>query len=101
MPSSGVWLARMPIEPVSVRVETISTSPLKTSPSGVRTSAVNVVRAIPGSALRGGLGHLLDGALQEEGRLRQVVVLAVDQLAERADRLGDRHVRTRGAREDL
>jgi len=46
MPSSGWWLARMPIEPTDVRVETISTSSLKTSPSGVRTSAVKVVRAI-------------------------------------------------------
>ena len=45
MPSSGVWLARMPIEPTDVRVETISTSSLKTSPSGVSTSTWNGVRA--------------------------------------------------------
>ena len=36
----------MPIEPTLVRVDTISTSSLKTSPSGVRTSTLKGVRAI-------------------------------------------------------
>src|SRR4051795_11873989 len=35
---SGAWFASTPISPVTVRVETCTTSPLKTSPSGVRTS---------------------------------------------------------------
>ena len=34
------------MEPTLVRVETISTSSLKTSPSGVRTSTLKGVRAI-------------------------------------------------------
>src|SRR5919198_4954684 len=100
IPSSGWWLARMPIEPTVVRVETISTSSLKTSPSGVRTSAVNLVRATRSALLRG-LDDLLDRALEEERRLGQLVVLAVDELAERAHRLGDRHVFPRCARELL
>ena len=41
--SSGAWLARMPISPTAVRVETWLTSPLKTSPSGVRTSTSNLL----------------------------------------------------------
>ena len=36
--SSGVWFASTPISPTSVRVESISTSPANTWPSGVRTS---------------------------------------------------------------
>jgi hypothetical protein len=43
IPSSGVWFARMPMEPTSVRVDTISTSSLKSSPSGVSTSTRNLV----------------------------------------------------------
>ena len=44
--SSGSWLARMPIEPTVVSVESISISSEKTSPSGVSTSAGNFVCAI-------------------------------------------------------
>lgn len=40
-----MWWASTPIEPTSVRVEIISTSSLKTSPSGVSTSTRNFVRA--------------------------------------------------------
>ena len=145
MPSSGWWWARTPIEPTVVRVETISTSSLKTSPSGVRTSTLNGVRAIsprrrrsrprrcrsrprlpfsPSSApllaslgllgLGLGLGlvlaaraaagrrdDLVDAALHEEGRLGQLVVLAVEDLAERAHGLVDRHVDARRAGELL
>ena len=43
---SGAWFARMPMEPVDVRVESISTSSLKTSPSGVSTSTGNFWCAI-------------------------------------------------------
>ena len=45
MAISGAWLASTPIEPTVVRVETISTSSSNTWPSGVRTSALNLVRA--------------------------------------------------------
>src|SRR5256885_4479413 len=103
MPSSGWWLASTPIEPTVVRVETISTSSLNTSPSGVRTSTRNFVRAMPGlaSALVRGLDDLVDAALHEERRLRQLVVLAVDDLLERAHGLVDRDVRAGRAGERL
>ena len=39
--------------------------------------------------LLGALQHVLDGALHVEGLLRDVVVLAFDDLAEAADRVGD------------
>ena len=39
--STGSWLARIPIEPAIVLVETISTSSSNTVPSGVRTSTGN------------------------------------------------------------
>src|ERR1700710_2894079 len=86
----------MPISPPSVRVETCCTSPSKTSPSGVRTSTSSLCSAAT-SALRrcrgfGGLGDLVDRALHVEGALGEVVVLAVEDLAEAADGLGDRHV---------
>ena len=38
----GTWLASTPISPVTVLVDSWMTSPLKTSPSGVSTSTVNV-----------------------------------------------------------
>src|SRR5512132_2569696 len=102
MPSSGWWWANTPIEPTVVRVETISTSSLKTSPSGVRTSTLNGVRAISRPlALVRGLDHAVDAALHEEGRLGQLVVLAVEDLAERAYGLVDRDVHARRAGELL
>src|SRR3954469_19021401 len=100
MPSSGWWLASTPIEPTVVRVETISTSSLKTSPSGVRTSTRNFVRATALALVRG-LDDLVDAALHEERRLRQLVMLAVDDLLERAHRVVDRDVRARRAGERL
>src|SRR3954465_2009472 len=100
MPSSGWWLASTPIEPTDVRVETISTSSLNTSPSGVRTSTRNLVRATA-SALVRGLDDLVDAALHEERRLRQIVALALDDLAERAHRVVDRDVHARRAGERL
>src|SRR3954470_17310218 len=100
MPSSGWWFASTPIEPTVVRVETISTSSLNTSPSGVRTSTRNFVRATA-LALRRGLDDLVDAALHEERRLRQVVVLAVDHLAEGPHRVIDRRVHARRAGERL
>src|SRR6201991_2822867 len=90
----------MPMEPTDVTVDTISTSSLKTSPSGVRTSTLKVVRATLAVLLRG-LDDVLDLALEQEGRLGQVVVLALEDLLERADRVADRHVRAGRARELL
>src|SRR3954466_8452888 len=90
----------MPMDPTLVRVETISTSSLKTSPSGVRTSTLKGVRAT-GSALLRCLDHVVDRALEQERRLRQVVVLAVEDLAERAHGLADGHVGAGRARELL
>src|SRR4051812_42737199 len=100
MPSSGWWFASTPIEPTVVRVETISTSSLNTSPSGVRTSTRNLVRATTSALLRS-LDDLVDAALHEERRLGQLVVLAVDDLAERAHGVVDRDVRARRAGERL
>src|SRR5262245_25932755 len=153
--STGTWLARMPISPTDVLVESCSTSPVKTSPSGVRRrtstvcSAIAAITAPPpplrvrglreslsGLVLRllavfpvlgalvllrlllGGLGlsgfcrllgahllgrvdHLVDRALHVEGPLGNVVELAIDDLLEAADRLGDRHVLTTPPRELL
>src|SRR5690348_12170452 len=94
----------MPIEPTSVRVETIPTSSSNVDPSGVRTSTWNGVRAMKllvALLAARGLDDVVDRALQEERRLRHVVVLAVDDLLEAADRLGDRHVGARRAGELL
>src|SRR5919206_1098404 len=90
----------MPIEPTLVLVETISTSSLNTSPSGVRTSTLKESCAIALVAL-GGLHDVLDRALEQEGRLREVVVLALEDLLEGAHRLADRHVGPRRAGERL
>src|SRR5215208_1535912 len=83
IPSSGWCLARMPIEPTVVRVETISTSSLKTDPSGVRTSQVNfswATLAVLLAVLLCGGGHVVDRALQQERGLGDVVVLALEDL---------------------
>src|SRR5436309_2629031 len=71
----------MPIEPIFVRVETISTSSSKTLPSGVRTSTGNFVFAMRGylrvAALVDGFLGLLDGGLglvKRLARLRELVV---------------------------
>src|ERR671931_497207 len=101
MPSSGWGWASTPIEPTVVRVETISTSSLNTSPSGVRTST----RKDSGTGLlvlRRAVAHyLVDAALEEERRLGDLVVLALDDLLEAADRLGGRDVLARRAGELL
>src|SRR3954451_24529816 len=91
--SSGVGLARMPSSPTAVRVETWRTSPLKTSPSGVRTSTSTMCSAaiVPPRRPRplGVGGDLVDAALHVEGALGELVVLAVEDLAEAAHRLVD------------
>src|SRR4051794_26114297 len=112
MPISGAWLARTPMEPVVVRDESISISSENTWPSGVRTSTWNLffatvvlgVLGVLGAVLllrllflllvpaAGRLDHIVDRALQQEGPLGDVVVLAVDDLFEGADRVLDRDV---------
>src|SRR5215218_7956253 len=87
----------MPSSPTSERVETWRTSPLQTSPSGVRTSTSTMCSAATVGALRcragfGVLEDLVDRALHVEGALGEVVVLAVEDLAEAANGLGNRHV---------
>src|SRR5918992_1584003 len=117
MAMSGAWFARTPIEPTVVRVDTISTSSSNTLPSGVRTSTGKLFRAILllaggvlGLGLLGlfllarpacGLDHLVDRALQQESPLRDVVVLALDDLLEGAHGLLDRHVLALGPGERL
>src|SRR5215218_1561063 len=100
MAVSGAWLARTPIEPVVVRVETICTSSSKTFPSGVRTSTGKLFLAIAPAA-PGRLHHVVDRPLQQEGPLGDVVVLALDDLPEGAHGLVDRHVRAGRAGELL
>src|SRR5208282_2935401 len=109
-PSSGAWCARTPIRPDAVRVETISTSSLNTSPSGVSTSQVNLECAITVlrdprigrcSSLLRLLDDRVDRPLHVEGAFGDVVVAALDDLLEAANRLGDRHVRAGRAGELL
>src|SRR5829696_3543865 len=76
---SGAWLASTPIEPVVVRVETISTSSSKTFPSGVRTSTGNLLRAIALARLGGGgagLGRRALGRLALGRLVRAASLLA-------------------------
>src|SRR3954452_2925561 len=121
MPISGAWFARTPMEPGVVRDESISISSSKTLPSGVRTSTWNLFFAIVvlgalgvlGAVLHlrllvlllvpapGRLDHVVDRALQQEGALGDVVVLAVDDLLEGADRVLDGDVDTGRAGELL
>src|SRR5215211_1395138 len=120
MPIKGAWLASTPIDPVVVRVESISTSSEKTWPSGVRTSTWKLVLAtlvlalllgglllvrgllfLLGLAAPGRLHDVVDRALQQEGALGQVVVLAVDDLRERAHGVLNRDGGPRSARELL
>src|SRR5690242_13772233 len=90
MPSS-------PSEPGSTTSSTVTSTILRSRVTIVRLifvgrSAIPV--SLRGFALHllGLFEHLLDRALQQEGLLRNVVVLAFDDLAETADRVGDLHV---------
>src|SRR5215217_5410989 len=100
MPSSGWCLARMPIEPTVVRVETISTSSLKTDPSGVRTSAVNFSLATSGPPR--GVRSWTVGCRRRLARTQDRRRGSPRRVSEEAaDRLRDRHVRARRSRELL
>src|SRR5690349_788202 len=84
----------MPSSPSTPGSVTSSTVSWTSGRSGVTISSVSLV----GSAMRSGLHllgggqHVLDAAGHVEGALRDVVVLAVDDLLEALDRVGDRHV---------
>src|ERR1044072_1099677 len=89
----------MPISPTAVRVEPWRTTPLKTSPPGVRTSTSNGCSPAKARPLRRRCGvavggHLVDSALHVEGALGELVVLGAEDLAEAAHRLPHRHVLT-------
>src|SRR5262245_34910918 len=87
---SGACPGRTPIDP-SVPGSTTSSTAICTS----RFSGVTMSRSIDSGSifhLRGLLDHLFDAADHVERLLRQVVVLAVDHLAEAAHGLLDRHV---------
>src|ERR1039458_3230080 len=69
---------------------------------GRRERGVLRTRATENAEMRrssGGLDDLVDRALQEEGVLGNLVVLAFHDLLEAADRLGDRHVGAGGTGE--
>src|SRR4051794_3720432 len=127
MASSGWWLASRPIEPVVVRVETISTRPTtprpraRGSPRGtwcgplLLAGLAVAVLAAPALilarvallgllllALAARVGEdVVDRALEQERALGDVVVLALEDLLEAADGLGDRHVHAGDSRELL
>src|SRR5687767_7549520 len=105
--SSGVWPGRTPISP-SVAGSTTSSA----CTSMIFRSRVTTVRLMrfgrSAIALRSLalhllvlLEHVLDRSLQQERLLRDVVVLAVDDLAEAFDRVGDLDVLTLDAGELL
>src|ERR1041385_2064467 len=99
--SSGVCPGRTPISPSVAGSTTSSASVSMIFRSRVTTvrlifvgswSAIGVSLRRLGLHLFGALEHLLDRALQQERLLRHIVVLAFDDLAEAADRIGDLHV---------
>src|SRR5579859_1986533 len=88
--SSGAWCGKMPISPSSPGATTMSTSPSNTGRSWLTISTRMGISALRETL---GLGHrVVDRAHVPEGLFRQVVVLAVQNLAERAHRLAQRHV---------
>src|SRR5262249_1447781 len=103
----GACRARMPTSPTVVRVESWTNSPLKISCSGVITWASSLCwssatsLALLASTLSGVRAYLVDGALHVEVALGEVVVLAVEDLAEAPHRLLHRHVDARAPGEHL
>src|SRR6476619_272780 len=90
----GEWRGSTPSSPSAPGTITISARPSKTRPSGVRISQSSSAIA----RLRGRLhllrlgDHLIDAALEEEGLLGDVVVLALEDLVEATDRVLERHI---------
>src|SRR5262245_33101091 len=93
--SSGACPGRTPNTPSDPGITTSSASPDTTSRVGVATSSRSrsAIAAGPLLAQPLRLFHgLVDPADHVEGLLRQVVVLALDDLAESADAIGKRNV---------
>src|SRR6516164_8753746 len=95
----GACRARMPISPICPGTITISACPSYAAPSGVTSERSNFL-PVPAMYLRRGERlAALDGALDRpdhvEGLLGQVVVLALDDLLEAADRVLEPDVLTR------
>src|ERR671930_361961 len=91
--TSGACRARTPISPAAPGTTIISASPSNAGPSGVTSET--------SKRLLGLLDRLLDRADHVEGLLGQVVVLAVEDLAEALDRVLELHVLAGGAGELL
>src|SRR5258706_1936440 len=89
----------MPISPSSPGATTISTSPSNTGRSWLTISTRMGILALR-QALGFGYG-IVNGAHVAEGLFRQIVVLAVQDLAERAHRLAQRHIHALEARKLL
>src|SRR5262245_40183466 len=80
--------------------------PVLSAPFGCSACAIAAPQPPSGSLdlrphLRGGLDHLVDVALHVERLLRQVIMLARDDLLEGADRVRELHVPALDARELL
>src|SRR3954463_12751954 len=90
----------MPSSPSLPGTRTMATSSSYASRSGVTTSRWSVMAGSPGE-LRGVLADVLEGPGQEEGLLRQVVGLALEDLLERRHGVLDAHVLPGAAGEHL
>src|SRR5512138_3850070 len=85
---NGSWSCRMPNPPSTPGARTSSQVTERTRRSGVTMSRVRAIGdSLPGRQLLRLLDRLLDAADHVEGLLRQVVVLAVHDLLEAADRV--------------
>src|SRR3954470_12184129 len=90
----------MPMSPSIAGTVTIWTSSERTVPCGVTISSLSV-SAMAITCGPSGLGHFLDAALHVEVPLGHRVVLAVEDLLEAADRVGDRDLAPLAAGEHL
>ena len=100
---SGACRASTPISPICPGTISISASPSYAAPSGVTSETSNVL-PVPGTPslrrreLLAALDRALDRADHVERLLRQLVVLALDDLLEAADRVLELHVLARACR---
>src|SRR5437879_35102 len=107
--TSGAWRASTPISPAAPGTIRSSASPSNAAPSGVTTETEKSGWSAISALRRDGLGlerlrpldRLLDRADHVERLLGQVVVLAVEDLGEAADRVLELHVLARRAGELL
>src|SRR5689334_9416440 len=99
--SNAAWPGRTPKYPSMPGTTTSSTCSVMTARDGVATSSVSRSAIVLLAQLLGLVDGLADVADHVEGLLGQVVVLAIDDLAERLDRVRDLHVSPRRAGELL